>query len=132
MRSIFAQIIMPTSIAGVLMLLDSIIPSMQIFHTYKWGLLIFFFIQSLLSSLITDFGMKTEGVTFQKFYMLSITIRLFLSILLIFVFIYLKVENLIFLVTNFFALYFFYMLFEIYFLLVNLRTNSKQIQKTEK
>lgn len=125
MKSVLTQVIIPTSIAGIFMLMDTIIPDMNLFHTYKWGLLIFFFVQSLLSTLVTDFGMKTEEVTFQKFYMLSITIRLFLSIILIFIFIFLKAENLIFLVTNFFALYFFYMLFEIYFLLVNLRTNSK-------
>ena len=125
MRKILVQIGIPTLLASICIVVDGFLPAVQLFHPYKWGLIAFFVILTLVTTGLSEYGLKSGKEFFSNFYMLSILVRMFLSIIFIFILILADAENPFLLVIDFFILYFFYIVFEIYFLLGNLRANSK-------
>lgn len=91
-----------------------------------WYLLIFFFGLSCITSFLTEYGVRSNPKNFQIFYFAGMFFRVILSLLVALVIIYFGIGNVIAFVTNFFALYLFFLGFEIYALLINLRANSKK------
>jgi len=126
LKQTIIQIVIPTVIIAIVFVVFSLLPSSFSFiHPHKWALLTFFVFTSLLTSTIAHYGIGKENL--QVYYFTSILVRMFAAIILIFIYIFLEVSQLYLFIANFFVLYFFFMAFEIYFLLVNLQTNSKTI-----
>ena len=126
MRRLFIELLLPSSIILLLILLDSLLPGWELFHPKKWFILIFFIFTTYTTKKITELGGNFEKIKFHNFYFSSMFVRMILSLIFLFVFVLYKVENVFLFVINFFLCYFFYMIFEIYYLLGNLRANSKQ------
>ena len=95
-----------------------------IIYDYTIYFLIYFFFLSLLNHQFIRFALKNKGGEFTSFYFVSMLIRFFLSIIIIFVVIYLDREQAISASLNFLILYFIYLAFEVISLVRNLRSNS--------
>lgn len=119
------QLSVPSLILAGILLIESLIPSVFLFHSYKWILLFFFFAQSYISHKIINFGLETDQRKFYVYYFSSMIIRIILSSVLLLVLLFQKVENTFVFVLTFFIFYFYHIVFEIYYLLGNLRANSK-------
>jgi hypothetical protein len=119
------QIFLPTLILAVLILLTSLIPSTQIFHPYKWILLLFFWMLSYTTQKITNLGMKQDRIKFQNYYFITMIIRLGLCVIFVLIALFNKVQNPMLFISTFFIFYFFHIVFEILHLLANLRADTK-------
>lgn len=97
-----------------------------IIYDYAIYFLIYFFFLSLLNHQFIRFALKNKGGDFTSFYYVSMLIRFFLSITIIFIVIYLDKENRIAAAINFIVLYFAYLAFEIIWLLKKLNFDSKE------
>ncbi|OJJ18681.1 hypothetical protein BKI52_24045 [marine bacterium AO1-C] len=125
MQKHLKQIGIPSLIALLFIIVDIFIEKYTLMHFSKWGLLAFFVLSSLLTTFITSYGMKANPDGFHKYYFTSIGVRFFLSIIFVFICIFLRIEGRNLFVINFFVFYFLYFVFEIYFLLGNLRAKSE-------
>ena len=125
MRRYLLQVGIPSFILVILIVVDHFIKQHNLLHFTKWGLFAFFVITSIITSLITDYGAKGDHKSFQVYYFLSMGVRVFLSIIFVFICIILRIEQIYLFVINFFVFYFLYFVFEIYFLLGNLRAKSE-------
>ncbi|GIV40376.1 MAG: hypothetical protein KatS3mg033_2176 [Thermonema sp.] len=91
----------------------------------KWWILIFILAISLLSALLHSLGVKeSDPHTLQKAFFTSLTLRMFLSLAFIGIFLWQGVSRPFHFVVLFFVLYFLFVGFEIYHLLTNLRADS--------
>jgi hypothetical protein len=91
----------------------------------KWWILVFILAISLISTLLHRLGVKEKDPhTLQKAFFTSLTLRMFLSLAFIGIFLWQGVSRPFGFVTLFFVLYFLFVGFEIYHLLTNLRADS--------
>lgn len=119
-------------LASLLALEDWLLP-LPILHEYKWYLLLFFAVQSILTTFITSEGLKRDPSYFQGFFFSAMVLRMFLCIGVIFFVVYQGVINPLLFIITFFILYFCFISFEIYSLLHNLQANSREnSDKTDK
>jgi hypothetical protein len=119
----------PTILLSIVILITMVFGLQTSFwHPSKWIMLAFFTFLSFFNYSLYEIGLKDHQTKFQNFFFLSTFIRLIAAVIFIIVALILKVENLKLLLTNFFIFYFFYLGFEIYFLLGNLRADSKQLR----
>lgn len=96
----------------------------------KWWILIFILAISLLSTLLHSLGVKdNDPHTLQKAFFTSLILRMFLSLAFIGIFLWQAVSRPLHFVALFFFLYFLFVGFEIYYLLTNLRADSKYTDK---
>jgi hypothetical protein len=120
------QILLITILVTVLLVLDDFVLPEPLLHEYKWYLLLFFAVQSLLTTFITSQGLTKDPRYFQGFFFSAMLLRMFLSIGVIFYAVYQGVISPTLFVVTFFILYFCFISFEIYSLLHNLRANSEK------
>jgi hypothetical protein len=125
MQNHLRQIGIPSLIIAIFIIADTFIKQVDLFHFMKWGLLAFFVITAIVTSLVTDYGLKKDEKAFHVYYFLSMGIRLFLSVIFVFICIFTRIEGIKSFVITFFVFYFLYFVFEIYFLLGNLRAKSE-------
>ncbi|EAY29136.1 hypothetical protein M23134_02327 [Microscilla marina ATCC 23134] len=125
MQQHLRQIGIPSLIIAIFIIADTFIKQINLFHFTKWGLWGFFIAIALVTSLVTSYGLKKDEKAFHVYYFLSMGIRLFLSVIFVFVCIILRMEGIYSFVITFFVFYFLYFVFEIYFLLGNLRAKSE-------
>lgn len=94
-------------------------------NPYIWFINIVALVIAVASHAITALGFsdKTE---LHIFSMAGMGIRFFLSLIFIFIAVFVLQDNIVSFVLNFFILYLLYTSFEIYFLLCNLRPDSKK------
>lgn len=95
-------------------------------HQQKWVILSFFVAYSFLFNRIIELGFKEKRKNFIPFYLATVALRLVLSIIFIGIELYRGLEKQELFVANFFALYLFYTIFEIWNLNSNLRQNSEK------
>ncbi|MGB0524576.1 MAG: hypothetical protein ACPGJS_16505 [Flammeovirgaceae bacterium] len=95
-------------------------------HPYTWWILAYHLGLTTISFFMLRQGMKSDdGFEFYNHFMGNVAIRLLLSAAVLFIYYFkVKVENISFTIT-FFAFYFTYTVFEIKYLLANLRPNSE-------
>ncbi len=124
-KSFVKLIIFSLFIALIIVVLE-LTPISYILHDYIWGMLIFYFLLSAVTSFLTEYGIRRQPNNFQIFYFGGMGIRVFASMLVAFVIIIAGNEQIVTFLLNFFALYLFFLIFEIYTLLTNLRANSKK------
>ncbi len=96
----------------------------SLIYTYTLYFLIYFFFLSLLNHQFIRFALKNTEGDFTSFYFVSMLIRFFLSITIIFVIIYVDRGNAVVASLNFLILYFIYLAFEVVALVKSLNSNS--------
>lgn len=96
------------------------------FYVHPWinYMLLFFLAISFLIHRLMEFGFRNKRGKFVEFYLSTVVARLLLCIAFVAVAFYLGVGNAPVFVANFFALYLFYTVFEIYGLYRTLRRDS--------
>ncbi len=87
-------------------------------------MLAFFLGVSFLFHRLMEFGFKDKRDKFVEFYLSTVVARLILCVIFVGVYLYLEVDQIEVFIANFFALYLFYTIFEIYGLYRNLRRDS--------
>jgi hypothetical protein len=95
-----------------------------LFHPKKWLILTFFVAFSFLFHRVIEFGLREKQKNFIPFYLSTVVMRLILSLAFIGIELYLGIQNTELFIINFFVLYLFYTIFEIWNLSRNLRQNS--------
>lgn len=93
-------------------------------HPTTGYMILFFLGISFLIHRLMEFGFSNKRDKFVEFYLSTVVIRLLLCIVFVGFFLYRGIENAPIFITNFFALYLFYTIFEIYGLYRNLRRDS--------
>lgn len=90
-------------------------------HPMKYIMLVFFGAVAYLFHVLLKQGMRDKGDKFIQFYLSTVLIRFVASGVFVAVVLYNKVEDVKLFVVNFFVLYLFFTLFEIFGLYRNLR-----------
>jgi len=93
-------------------------------HPKKWLILGFFVAFSFLFHRVIEFGLREKQKNFIPFYLATVVLRLILCVIFIGVELYLGLKQQELFILNFFVLYLFYTVFEIWNLSRNLRQNS--------
>ena len=107
---------------AILLIVNHFQPSL--IYSYTFYFLIYFFFLSLISHQFINFALKNKEGDFTSFYYLSMLIRFFLSIIIIFIVIYLDREHAVVASLNFLVIYFIYLAFEVVALIKSLKSNS--------
>ncbi|MDX1903684.1 MAG: hypothetical protein SFU27_05945 [Thermonemataceae bacterium] len=123
-----AKVLFPTSFLALVFLVDDFVLKQPFLHEYKWYLLLFFWVQTLLTTFITTQGLSRDAKYFQNFFFVTMLLRMFLGIIVVFYAVYQGVINPLLFVITFFLIYFSFVSFEIYALLHNLRSNKNKEQ----
>jgi hypothetical protein len=110
-------------IAGIIYLLQEFIKPEWV-HETMWIILSFFVILTWLTGMFTHYLLELSKENSVSIILGGIVIRFLASIGFVAILLFMGVENLILFVVNFFIIYFFYLLFDIYTLISNLRPNS--------
>ncbi len=95
-------------------------------HPKKWLILGFFVAFSFLFHRVIEFGLREKQKNFIPFYLSTVVLRLILSLIFIGIELYLGLPNQELFILNFFVLYLFYTIFEIWNLSRKLRHNSEK------
>ncbi len=114
-----------TLIIASFIAIDEFLLFNKILHEYKWHLLLFFALQSVLTTCLVSQGLRKNAKTFQGFFFASILLRMFLSVGVVFYIVYQGVIYPLWFIVTFFVLYFCFVGFEIYGLLYNLQAKIK-------
>jgi O-antigen/teichoic acid export membrane protein len=93
-------------------------------HPSAIYMILFFMGISFLIHRLMEYGFRNKRDKFVEFYLSTVVIRLLLCIVFVGIFLYRGVQHAPVFIANFFALYLFYTIFEIYHLYRNLRRDS--------
>jgi hypothetical protein len=115
---------MLTAVLIIVFFLAKYIGLAYLLHPSKWLILGFFVAFSLLFHRVIEFGLREKQKNFIPFYLATVVLRLILCIIFIGVELYLGLQQQELFILNFFVLYLFYTVFEIWNLSLNLRQNS--------
>ena len=115
-----------TAILVIVFFLAEAIGLGYLLHQQKWVILGFFAASAFLFSRIMELGFRENRKNFIQFYLTTVVLRLLLSIIFIGVELYRGLKQQELFVGNFFVLYLFYTIFEIWNLNSNLRRNSEK------
>jgi hypothetical protein len=110
-------------IAGIIYLLQEFIKPEWV-HETMWIILSFFVVLTWLTGMFTHYLLELSKENSVSIILGGIGIRFLASVGFVAILLFMGVENLILFVVNFFIIYFFYLLFDIYTLISNLRPNS--------
>jgi len=110
-------------IAGIVYLISEVFQLPWI-HVSIWKIISFFLILTWLTGIFSYYLLKISKENSVNILLGGIGIRLLSSIGFIAIMLMIGQENLILFVINFFIIYLFYLLFDIYTLIANLRPNS--------
>ncbi len=100
--------------------------SPQLVHPLWWTICVFYYLLSIGLHLIAVFGKKLGSDSFVQFFLLTVGIRLFLSLGFITIFIVQNVPHRLLFVSDFFVFYLLYTGFDVIALIPNLRPQSKR------
>ena len=110
-------------LAGIIYLLQEFIKPEWV-HDTMWVILSFFVLLTWLTGMFSHYLLALSKENSVNILLGAMAIRFLASIGFVAVLLFLGTENLILFVVNFFVIYFFYLLFDIYTLISNLRPNS--------
>ena len=119
----FSYGIITMVVAGLILLLSFFLP--QIIHESIWS--IFGFVAGLacLLTVVTRWLYLKSPENLLSLKLLGMIIRILSSLGFIGILVVLGLENIILFIANFFIIFLFYMIFDIYIFISNLRPNSK-------
>ena len=109
--------------AGLILLFSSFLP--QIIHESIWSIFGFVVILSYLLGVITQWLYLKSPENLLSLKLLGMIIRILSSLGFIGILVVLGLENIILFIANFFIIFLFYMIFDIYIFISNLRPISK-------
>ena len=110
-------------VAGLILLFSSFLP--QIIHESIWSIFGFVVILSYLLSVVTQWLYLKSPENLLSLKLLGMVIRILSSLGFIGILAVLDLENIILFIANFFIIFLFYMVFDIYIFISNLRPISK-------
>jgi hypothetical protein len=110
-------------VAGLILLFSSFLP--QIIHESIWSIFGFVVILSYLLSVVTQWLYLKSPENFLSLKLLGMVIRILSSLGFIGILAVLGLENIILFIANFFIIFLFYLIFDIYIFISNLRPISK-------
>ena len=110
-------------LAGLILLFSSFLP--QIIHESIWSIFGFVVILSYLLSVVTQWLYLKSPENLLSLKLLGMIIRILSSLGFIGILVVLGLENIILFIANFFIIFLFYMIFDIYIFISNLRPISK-------
>jgi hypothetical protein len=111
-------------IAALILVLD-LVGLEQLLHAKVWNILLFFFFLTLITGFLSQLILKNGKENFAHVVLGGTIFRFFISLAYILIFLFIGLDNIILFVSNFFAIYLLYLLFDIYSLIANLRPHSK-------
>jgi hypothetical protein len=111
-------------IAALILVLD-LAGLEQLLHARVWNILLFFFFLTLITGFLSQLILKNGKENFAHVVLGGTIFRFFISLAYILIFLFIGLDNIILFVSNFFAIYLLYLLFDIYSLIANLRPHSK-------
>lgn len=111
-------------IGGVFFLLDNF-TQLHWVHNTVWTILSFFIIFTWLTGMFSHYLLELSKDNSVNILLGATAVRFLASIGFVAIMLFLGQDNLILFVVNFFIIYFFYLLFDIYMLMANLRPISK-------
>ena len=119
----FSYAIITMVVAGLILLFSSFLP--QIIHESIWS--IFGFVAGLayFLTVVTRWLYLKSPENLLSLKLLGMIIRILSSLGFIGILVVLGLENIILFIANFFLIFLFYMIFDIYIFISNLRPNSK-------
>ncbi|MBW3467754.1 hypothetical protein [Arthrospiribacter ruber] len=120
----FRLFLLSLLLAGLIYVLEYFLDPVWI-HEKVWIILSFFVVLTWLTGIFSHYLLSISKENSVNILLGAIGIRLLASIGFVAIMLALKVENIIWFVVNFFIIYFFYLLFDIYGVIANLRPNSK-------
>ena len=109
--------------AGLILLFSSFLP--QIIHESIWSIFGFVVILSYLLSVVTQWLYLKSPENLLSLKLLGMVIRILSSLGFIGILAVLDLENIILFIANFFIIFLFYLIFDIYIFISNLRPISK-------
>ena len=110
-------------VAGLILLFSSFLP--QIIHESIWSIFGFVVILSYLQSVVTQWLYLKSPENLLSLKLLGMVIRILSSLGFIGILAVLDLENIILFIANFFIIFLFYLIFDIYIFISNLRPISK-------
>lgn len=120
----FRLFLLSLLLAGLIYLLEYLFGPIWI-HDKIWLILSFFVVLTWLTGSFSHYLIGISKENSVNILLGATGIRLLASIGFVAIMLALKLENIIWFVVNFFIIYFFYLLFDIYGVMANLRPNSK-------
>ncbi|MBO3698898.1 hypothetical protein [Roseivirga sp. E12] len=130
-KQIAISIIVSLVLTAVVFGLQQMESSAQFIHEKVWSIVIFSAILGLIVVIIGDWGIRNMDAQSRPNLFLGLTVlRLLLSMGFVGIVLFVGIEDRIIWVANFFAAYLFYLVFEIYSILSNLRAISTEAEKT--
>ncbi len=119
LRFLFATV----ALALLILILHMVLPS--VIHFKIWEILGFMAVLSYLISLLNSFLLKTLPDNFFQIMVLAMILRFIATLIFIGVEVWPGMENIILFIADFFIVFLFYLVFDIYAFLSNLRPISK-------
>ncbi len=110
-----------TSVIAIGLALIQLAGNSTWWHPAVWWLLIAVAVSTLLTAWLTDYGIVRFRPQFHLFFLVGMLIRMFISVIVVGALAYVQPDRLLALGLNFMTLYLFYLGFEIYSLVNNLR-----------
>ena len=107
----------------LIVILQFVLP--VVIHGKIWEIVAFMAITSFLISLLNGFLLKNFGENFFQIMVLAMILRFIASLVFIGVEVWPGMENIILFIADFFVVFLFYLVFDIYAFLSNLRPISK-------
>ena len=98
---------------------------LDIIHTAAELIILFLFLQGLLTFFLTKLGFRDKG-RFSLYYMAATAFRFLLSVIVIFFALYVEINQAVVFIINFMIAYLLFVVFEIYTLITNLRPDSEK------
>ncbi len=130
-KQITVSIIVSLVLAGIVFGLQQMESSAPFIHQKVWSIVIFSAILALIVVIIGDWGLRNMDAQSRPNLFLGLTVlRLLLSMGFVGIVLFVGIEGRVIWVANFFAAYLFYLVFEIYSILSNLRAISTEAEKT--
>ncbi len=113
------------AVAAIIFLLKHIF-QLSFLHAFIWYILLFIFLQTLISAWMIQKGARKSQQSMVKNALAATAVRLTLSILIIFIALQAGVANRVSFVLSFLIMYFTFLIFELISLLTTLRANFEK------
>jgi hypothetical protein len=119
----FQFLLATIALVVLILILQLILPA--VIHFKIWEILTFLAITSFLIGLLNAFLLKNFGENFLQIMVLAMILRFIASLVFIGLQVYPGIQNIILFIADFFIVFLFYLVFDIYAFLSNLRPISK-------
>lgn len=130
-KQILQSLIVSLLLTGLIFGLQQLESAERFVHPQVWSIMIFSAILGMLVVAIGHWGLNALDAQSRTTLFLGLTVlRLILSMIFIAVVVFTGIEERVLWVVNFFAVYLFYLVYEIYTILSNLRAISTEAEKT--